>query len=252
MSSSSSSSISSSSSSEMTITSSHMGYSSKCLSMYAVGFCTYGSLDQEALRASESIERRDETEIEECGDESFQHIYVSIDMKLCVGSDVINLWQDSTAIDKAEAIEKEDEVVYTGEDDEAKEIATERFSKLLENNRIPLDIQENISMEAANGLIMKLENELDVTFLLVRGRAQPWWNGNASDIGHANANQIPWSNVKAMMTTEYCPSTEIQKMEQELWTLTLKGDDIEAYTNRFYELVLMCPELVPTKKKKIE
>ncbi|GKA30722.1 hypothetical protein Tco_0717027 [Tanacetum coccineum] len=52
-------------------------------------------------------------------------------------------------------------------------------------------------------------------------------------LGLANANQIPWSNVKAMMTTEYCPATEIQRMEQELWTLTLKGDDIEAYSNRF-------------------
>ncbi|GJY95653.1 putative reverse transcriptase domain-containing protein [Tanacetum coccineum] len=60
------------------------------------------------------------------------------------------------------------------------------------------------------------------------------------------------SNVKAMMTTEYCPATEIQRMEQELWTLTLKGDDIEAYNNRFHELVLMCPELVSTEKKKIE
>ncbi|GKE30266.1 putative reverse transcriptase domain-containing protein [Tanacetum coccineum] len=54
------------------------------------------------------------------------------------------------------------------------------------------------------------------------------------------------------MTTEYWPSIEIQKMEQELWTLTLKGDDIEAYSNRFHKLVLMCPELVSTKKKKIE
>ncbi|GJW62108.1 reverse transcriptase domain-containing protein [Tanacetum coccineum] len=60
------------------------------------------------------------------------------------------------------------------------------------------------------------------------------------------------SNVKAMMTTEYCPATEIQRMKQELWNLTLKGDDIEAYNNRFYELVLMCPELVSTGKKKIE
>ncbi|GJX76299.1 putative reverse transcriptase domain-containing protein [Tanacetum coccineum] len=59
-------------------------------------------------------------------------------------------------------------------------------------------------------------------------------------------------NVKAMMTTEYCPTTEIQRMEQELWTLTLKGDDIEAYDNRFHELALMCHELVPTEKKKIE
>ncbi|GKE97553.1 hypothetical protein Tco_0020904, partial [Tanacetum coccineum] len=41
-------------------------------------------------------------------------------------------------------------------------------------------------------------------------------------------------------------------MEQELWTLTLKGDDIEAYNNRFHKLALMCHELVPTEKKKIE
>ncbi|GKB09900.1 hypothetical protein Tco_0843823 [Tanacetum coccineum] len=45
------------------------------------------------------------------------------------------------------------------------------------------------------------------------GRALTWWNGN---------------------------------------TLTLKGEDIEAYNNHFHELALMCPELVPTKKKKIE
>ncbi|GKB64128.1 putative reverse transcriptase domain-containing protein [Tanacetum coccineum] len=68
------------------------------------------------------------------------------------------------------------------------------------------------------------------------GRALTWWNGNVQTLGLANANQILWSNVKAMMTTEYCPVTKIQRIEQELWTLTLKGDDIEAYNNRFYEL----------------
>ncbi|GJR81145.1 hypothetical protein Tco_0151930 [Tanacetum coccineum] len=51
---------------------------------------------------------------------------------------------------------------------------------------------------------------------------------------------------------QYCPATKIQRMEQELWILTLKGDDIEAYNNRFHELALMCPELVPTGKKRIE
>ncbi|GJT12543.1 putative reverse transcriptase domain-containing protein [Tanacetum coccineum] len=47
----------------------------------------------------------------------------------------------------------------------------------------------------------------------------------------AKDDKIPWSSVKAMMTTEYCPATEIKRMGQELWTLTLKGDDIEAYNN---------------------
>ncbi|GJV60856.1 putative reverse transcriptase domain-containing protein [Tanacetum coccineum] len=78
------------------------------------------------------------------------------------------------------------------------------------------------------------------------------WSKNVQTLGLANGNQILWSNVKATMTTEYCPATEIQRMEQELWTLTLKGDDIEAYNNRFHELALMCHELVPTEKKKIE
>ncbi|GJT56935.1 hypothetical protein Tco_0991989 [Tanacetum coccineum] len=41
-------------------------------------------------------------------------------------------------------------------------------------------------------------------------------------------------------------------MEQELWMLTLKGDDIEGYNNRFHELALMCPDLVTPERKKIE
>ncbi|GJY28948.1 putative reverse transcriptase domain-containing protein [Tanacetum coccineum] len=71
------------------------------------------------------------------------------------------------------------------------------------------------------------------------GRALTWWNGNVHTLGLVNANRIPWTEFKSMMTTEYCPATEIQRMEEELWTLTLKGDDIEAYNNRFHELALM-------------
>nr|GEY86344.1 putative reverse transcriptase domain-containing protein [Tanacetum cinerariifolium] len=84
------------------------------------------------------------------------------------------------------------------------------------------------------------------------GHALTWWNGNVHTLGLVNANRIPWIEFKSMMTTEYCPTTEIQKTKEDLWTLTLKGDDIEAYNNRFHELALMCPDLVPNEKKKIE
>ncbi|GKF73924.1 hypothetical protein Tco_0220256 [Tanacetum coccineum] len=33
-----------------------------------------------------------------------------------------------------------------------------------------------------------------------KGRALTWWNGNVQTLGLANANQVPWSNVKAMIT----------------------------------------------------
>ncbi|GJZ26918.1 putative reverse transcriptase domain-containing protein [Tanacetum coccineum] len=48
------------------------------------------------------------------------------------------------------------------------------------------------------------------------GRALTWWNRNVQTLGLANANQIPWSNVKAMMTTEYCPATLNTSYEIEL------------------------------------
>nr|GEU44870.1 reverse transcriptase domain-containing protein [Tanacetum cinerariifolium] len=77
-------------------------------------------------------------------------------------------------------------------------------------------------------------------------------NGNVHSLGLSNANQIPWSESKSMMTTEYCPETEIKRMEQELWTLTLKRDNIEGYNNRFHELAMMCLDLVTPERKKIE
>ncbi|GJT02817.1 hypothetical protein Tco_0823986 [Tanacetum coccineum] len=48
------------------------------------------------------------------------------------------------------------------------------------------------------------------------GHALTWWNGNVHTLGLVNANHIPWTEFKTMMTTEYCPATEIQRMEQEL------------------------------------
>ncbi|GJZ49172.1 putative reverse transcriptase domain-containing protein [Tanacetum coccineum] len=96
------------------------------------------------------------------------------------------------------------------------------------------------------------ENKVNFAACTLEGRALTWWNGNVHTLGLSNANQIPWRNLKTMMTTEYCPRTEIQKMEQELWTLTMKGDDIEGYNNRFFELALMCPDLVTPERKNIE
>ncbi|GJW80405.1 putative reverse transcriptase domain-containing protein [Tanacetum coccineum] len=48
------------------------------------------------------------------------------------------------------------------------------------------------------------------------GRALTWWNENVHTLGLVNANRITWNEFKTMMTTEYCPATEIQRMEQEL------------------------------------
>ncbi|GJT22022.1 putative reverse transcriptase domain-containing protein [Tanacetum coccineum] len=51
---------------------------------------------------------------------------------------------------------------------------------------------------------------------------------------------------------EFCPVEEVQRMEHELWNLKVKEFDITAYTKRFHELVQLCPEMVPSERKKIE
>ncbi|GJZ26713.1 putative reverse transcriptase domain-containing protein, partial [Tanacetum coccineum] len=58
--------------------------------------------------------------------------------------------------------------------------------------------------------------------------------------------------MKVMMTEEFCPPKEIQRMENELLNLRVKETDISSYTTCFNELVLLCPGMVPTKQKKIE
>ncbi|GKE44613.1 putative reverse transcriptase domain-containing protein [Tanacetum coccineum] len=73
-----------------------------------------------------------------------------------------------------------------------------------------------------------------------------------ASMGRAVANSKSWTEMKAMMTEEFCPPKEIQIMEHELWNLKVKDYNITAYTTRFNELILLCPEMVPTEKKKVE
>ncbi|GJS74833.1 hypothetical protein Tco_0707674 [Tanacetum coccineum] len=38
---------------------------------------------------------------------------------------------------------------------------------------------------------------------------------------------------------------EVKQMENELWNLKVKGTNLTAYNQRFQELILLCPEMVP-------
>ncbi|GJT96471.1 putative reverse transcriptase domain-containing protein [Tanacetum coccineum] len=85
-------------------------------------------------------------------------------------------------------------------------------------------------------------------------RALPWtWvELPGATSGLEAANHIGWTKMKRIMTDEFCPIEEVQRMEHELWNLKVKEFDITAYTKRFHELVQLCPEMVPSERKKIE
>ncbi|GKF36659.1 reverse transcriptase domain-containing protein [Tanacetum coccineum] len=69
--------------------------------------------------------------------------------------------------------------------------------------------------------------------------ALTWWNLHKRTIGAEAAFSMSWRELLKLMTEVYCPRNKIQKMESELWNLTVKNNDLAAYTKRFQELTMM-------------
>ncbi|GJX02472.1 reverse transcriptase domain-containing protein [Tanacetum coccineum] len=68
-------------------------------------------------------------------------------------------------------------------------------------------------------------------------------NSFAQPIGIEEAYKITWSEFKKILIKKYCPRTEVKKMEDEFYNLTVKGNDLKTYIRRFQELVILCPTI---------
>ncbi|GJT93450.1 reverse transcriptase domain-containing protein [Tanacetum coccineum] len=79
-----------------------------------------------------------------------------------------------------------------------------------------------------------------------------WWNSFAQPIGIEEAYKITWSEFKKLLIKKYCPRTEVKKMEDEFYNLTVKGNDLKTYVRRFQELAVLCPTMVPNSEKLME
>ncbi|GJW22690.1 putative reverse transcriptase domain-containing protein [Tanacetum coccineum] len=66
--------------------------------------------------------------------------------------------------------------------------------------------------------------------------ALSWWNSFAQPIGIEEAYKITWVEFKKLLIKKYCPRTEVQKMEDEFYHLTVKGNDLKIYVRIFQEL----------------
>ncbi|GJY54589.1 reverse transcriptase domain-containing protein [Tanacetum coccineum] len=63
--------------------------------------------------------------------------------------------------------------------------------------------------------------------------ALSWWNYFAQLIGIEEAYKITWVEFKKLLIKKYCPQTKVQKMEEEFYHLTVKGNDLKTYVRRF-------------------
>nr|GEZ88702.1 hypothetical protein [Tanacetum cinerariifolium] len=67
---------------------------------------------------------------------------------------------------------------------------------------------------------------------ILQNSALTWWNSHKRTIGVDAAYAMKWAGLMELMTEVYCSRNEVQKMETELWNLTMKGNDLTAYTQR--------------------
>ncbi|GKC16374.1 reverse transcriptase domain-containing protein [Tanacetum coccineum] len=63
--------------------------------------------------------------------------------------------------------------------------------------------------------------------------ARTWWNSHKRTIGTDATFAMSWRELMKLMAEVYYPRTEIQKIESELWNLTVKNNDLAAYTQIF-------------------
>ncbi|GJY09403.1 putative reverse transcriptase domain-containing protein [Tanacetum coccineum] len=60
----------------------------------------------------------------------------------------------------------------------------------------------------------------------LQGAALTWWNAKVATIGMETVNQMPWTEIKQLMTVEFFPIEEVQRMEHKLWNLKVKEYNI--------------------------
>nr|GEZ57823.1 reverse transcriptase domain-containing protein [Tanacetum cinerariifolium] len=96
------------------------------------------------------------------------------------------------------------------------------------------------------------ENKVSFATGTLTNDALSWWNTYAQPIGTEQANRITWTELKRLLTNKYCPRTEIKKMDDEFYNLSVKGNDLKTYVRRFQELAVLYPNMVLNNEKLME
>ncbi|GJZ24837.1 reverse transcriptase domain-containing protein, partial [Tanacetum coccineum] len=83
-------------------------------------------------------------------------------------------------------------------------------------------------------------------------KALTWWNTQCQARGRVAAMAMSWNDFKALMVEKFCPSNEMEKLENEFWNHKMVGDNHAAYTDRFHELAKLVPYLVTPESSRIK
>ncbi|GJW77954.1 putative reverse transcriptase domain-containing protein [Tanacetum coccineum] len=83
-------------------------------------------------------------------------------------------------------------------------------------------------------------------------KALTWWNTQVQARGREAANAMSWNDFKALLVEEFCPSNEMERLENEFWNHKMIGANHAGYTDRFHELAKLVPHLVTPESARIK
>ncbi|GJX59932.1 putative reverse transcriptase domain-containing protein [Tanacetum coccineum] len=72
-------------------------------------------------------------------------------------------------------------------------------------------------------------------------KALTWWNTQIQARGCEAAIGMSWTDFKALLVEELCPSNEIEKLETRFWNHKMVGGNHAGYTDQFHELAKLVP-----------
>ncbi|GJS44661.1 putative reverse transcriptase domain-containing protein [Tanacetum coccineum] len=108
---------------------------------------------------------------------------------------------------------------------------------MVEMEMVRMEMAETKIQMRIIGMLEKYQVKYATCTLL--NSALTWWNSHKRTIRTEAAFAMSWRELMKLMTEVYCLRNEIQKMESEPWNLTVKNNDLAAYTQRFQELTMM-------------
>ncbi|GJV65837.1 reverse transcriptase domain-containing protein [Tanacetum coccineum] len=135
-----------------------------------------------------------------------------------------------------------------------------RTMTITPSSMIPKTIEELVNRRVEEALAAyekaRAANDLEAENQSQNGSDGDNGNGGNGNGGNGNGgNGNPHENgreLMKLMAEVYCPRNEIQKMETKLWNLTVKNNDLAAYTQRFQELTMLCTKMVPEEEDRVE
>ncbi|GKB73529.1 reverse transcriptase domain-containing protein [Tanacetum coccineum] len=83
-------------------------------------------------------------------------------------------------------------------------------------------------------------------------KALTWWNTQVQERGREAAIGMSWNDFRALLMEEFCPSNEMEKLENEFWNPIMVGANHVAYTDRFHELAKVVPHMVTPESLRIK